>query len=208
MTNFLCFDHDVDVRFKKTTNFPPFDTLSPFLPVFCTLQSTRKHSFIMAIVVGYPYSADYFALDVYLPAIQMRLEIRGGCSCLLQSRVFNYGCYSGHHGGLIIWILWAKYRCTLLKMVCWQCIVLVLTLDQEVCTSALSLFSSLLTWPTPWLTLRSSKFGYFPYYMDCAWHGLTRWIQKRPWKTSTTLFVFVRMPSVYMALTSSDIRLG
>jgi len=162
----------------------------------------------MAVVVGYPYPADYFALDEYLPAIQMRLEIRGRCSqCLLQSRVLNCGRYSGHHGGLILWIPWAKYRCTLLKKVCWQCNVLVLTLDQEVCT-ALSLFSFLLTWPTSLLTLRSSKFGYFPYYMYCAWHRLTRWMQKRPWKTSNTLFVFVRMPSVYMALTDSDISLA
>ena len=40
----------------------------------------------MATAIGSPYPADEFPLDEYLPAVQMRSETRGGCSCLLQSR--------------------------------------------------------------------------------------------------------------------------
>jgi len=127
----------------------------------------------MAIVIGSPVPADKYPLDEYLPAIQMRLETRRGCSCLLQSRVLNYGRYSGDYDSLILWVPWAKYKCTLiLKTVCWQCNVLVLTLDQEVCT-ALSLFSSLLTtWPTALLTeSQIEQVWVFPllYGLPMAW---------------------------------------
>jgi len=56
----------------------------------------------MAIVIGSPVPADKYPLDEYLPAIQMRLETRRGCSCLLQSRVLNYGRYSGDYDSLIL----------------------------------------------------------------------------------------------------------
>lgn len=136
--------------------------------VLCKAQGNTP--FIMVIVVGSPIPADEFFLDEIFPAVQMKLETRRGCSCLLWSRVLNYGRYSGDYSGLILWIPWAEYWCTLLRMVCWQCNVLVLSLDQEACIT-LSLFFSFLTWSTLLLTLRSSKFGYFLYYVNRAWHG-------------------------------------
>jgi len=57
----------------------------------------------MAIVVGSPVPADeFFPLNEIFPAVQMKLETRGGCSCLLRSRVLNYRRYSGDYGDLIL----------------------------------------------------------------------------------------------------------
>ena len=92
----------------------------------------------------------------------------------------------------------------LLKMYCWQCNALVLTLDQEACTTTALLVSF---WPAQLLAFRSSTSGYFFYCMDSAQHKLTRWTKKNPWSPSSALYIFVRIPPVYMALTASDRRL-